>query len=310
MKSISDVFRHEGSYLLFEPDGTWILPKCYIGLEWEFELASIGLSSKHRKTYITIKEDGSLRDNGREYCFNQALFGKDLTDAIAVIMAAVSVSDPQYNVTNYRTGFHIHLDVRDLSLEEVHTLLMAYAVLEPAIFNLVGEERKRSNFCVPWFRCEEQLRGLRIISQAGQEKAETETAQLIRTVSRLERYSALNCNALAKFGSLEFRHFPNDREELVKGTQTRYIQLCMALKKVGQSGLTPIDIVNIANSEPPNRLITSLLGTDHRIPPLSMSEDEAEEALVIARELLPRDDMFDFVPLNDYYGDFPGWRNA
>lgn len=226
----AQVFNHYQKTLELKPAPELPLPKCSTGLEWEFEMGPIlrqALGARDNK-YLAVHEDGSLRDNGVEVVtVGDGLWGVDLLAAIDYLnkkIAEVSIvrAPP---VCNYRTAFHVHIDVRDMEAAQIHNMLLLYALVEIPIFNFVGNDRYNSNFCVPWGRAESQFNVLKSL----RDDMSTGEADKLRT---LQRYSALNCQAIAKYGTVEFRHMQNDISEL-KTKQIEFIKIAQKLKKQG-----------------------------------------------------------------------------
>lgn len=227
---VASIYGHIPSKRKLKESAEWPLPRCNIGLEWEFELATnlmIYIQGLRNNNYVTLKEDGSLRDRGIEVVtVGDGLFGEDLSDAIALVAEAVRTATP---ICNYRTGFHVHIDIRDMEEKELHNMLLLYCLLEKPIFNFVGRDRWKSNFCVPWFRSDNHFVNLREL-----ESFNAKTAPAIASKLRsLSRYSALNCQSIAKFGTLEFRHLENDNKEILT-KQKDFIKIVMLLKKLAQ----------------------------------------------------------------------------
>lgn len=216
----------------------WADPACSIGLEWELERASALYAiladqiQKGENPYFQLKQDGSLRDNGLEIVTSgDGLFGEDLLDAIHLLDNTIKAMTKDRRPTcNYRTAFHVHLDVRDLETEEVHNLLLLYCLLERPIFNFVGKDRDQSNFCVPWFRSDSYFQVIKGLSLHSLREPSSTT---INSIAKLQRYSALNCQSLSKFGTLEFRHMENDLSEIT-GKQVALINLTMRLKNLAR----------------------------------------------------------------------------
>lgn len=229
---VASLFGHNDSTLKFSPSDFWPLPKCKIGLEWEWEnggklhsYLSIGKGAP----YLSAHEDGSLRDRGCEVVtVGEGLFGQDLSGAFVAMHALYEQTKAagQAPVCTYRCGFHAHLDIRDLDHTELHNLLVLYCVLEKPIFDFVGKDRWKSNFCVPWFRSDSQfpvLKGIEGIADNSKAVADN--------IRRLARYSALNCQAIAKLGSVEFRHMENSPNEIAT-KQIDFVKLIMHLKRL------------------------------------------------------------------------------
>lgn len=220
-KSVSEIFEKPLFFSSMQPDNSWPLPKQAIGLEFEFEGALPGSwpgQGSPLWNFFLYKEDGSLRDHGLELVFHNPLFGKDIIDALTTIREAST----RWTV-NHRTGLHVHLDVRDMEQEELFRLFQLYALFERMLFKFVGDSRAASNFCVPWFRCTEQFRTMGVLTRdLGKVNSVKES------FNNLTRYVALNVAALAKFGSIEFRHMQNTHDY---GRINTWIKFIMCLKK-------------------------------------------------------------------------------
>lgn len=230
---LASVFGHNDTSRFLEPLNEFPLPKCKIGLEWEWENGTelrqkvAGLA---RNGYLSIHDDGSLRDQGVEIVtVGDGLYGRDLMEAIKIMAWTARECRILTPVCNYRTGFHVHLDIRDLEETELHNILILYCLLEKPIFNFVGKDRWRSNFCVPWFRSDAQFTMLKQIELAGQFSREVVNS-IGNRIKTLQRYSALNCQAIAKLGTLEFRHMENHIDE-IETKQVEFIKIIMKLKK-------------------------------------------------------------------------------
>jgi hypothetical protein len=183
-----------------EDSQTWLAPKLNLGLEIEIENPAKTVPNFDvLHPWWERQEDGSLRNNGFELVLGNPLFGKDLTEA--VLAAERFVRGNEKLETNYRTGFHVHVDCRNMELAELERFFIIYALYERAIFEIAGQHRRNSNFCSPWGRISDHLESVFSIFDAD---ASAETISL--TLRNVDRYSALNCNALHKYGSLEFRH--------------------------------------------------------------------------------------------------------
>ena len=230
-------FGHHNKVRKLAPDKQWPLPKCAIGLEWEFEngIYLREVMARDKSGYFQIHDDGSLRDQGVEIVTSgDGLWGEDLTLAFSLMEKAIMDTTKQYGaggtpVCNYRTGFHVHLDVRDLEEKELHNLLMLYCVLERPIFNFVGKDRYNSNFCVPWLRSDAQFDVLKDIELID----EKTVGRIGVKIKQLQRYSALNCQSIYKFGTLEFRHMENALEDIGdQRAQKAFVRLIMHLKRL------------------------------------------------------------------------------
>jgi hypothetical protein len=300
---IAEKFGHKNSERQFLPDNAWVLPSCRIGLEWEFEQATglFKVINAARTGLLEMKNDGSLRDNGIEVTTTgDGLFGKDLLAAISTMAELCAIGGP---VCNYRTAFHVHVDVRDMEAEELHNMLLLYALVEEPVFRFAGWHRYSSNFCVPWGRADNFLE----ILQGLQEPAKLSLSRM----RALQRYSALNVQALSKFGTVEFRHMENVVGEITT-KQVAFINLAMSLKAAGtylyrEKGLTGAALYEWAKEATGAQLMATVRY------PLPTEKWNYPDALMLASQMVyfkPTSKLNEFNDLifKAFYGRHPNWR--
>lgn len=178
-----------------------------IGIEIEAENAGTTFHNKfaHNEeagAYWQLKPDHSLRNNGIEFC-SRILFGVDIPRALNSIHPYLETL-----TLNWRTGIHIHTDIRDRTVNDLIRIFELYSILEPIIFAWEGNQRDLNNFCVPWRSCNTPLM---VFSEAVNKIREGEMSRdyqrhYLNNLQGIGKYSALNIIPLTSFGSLEFRH--------------------------------------------------------------------------------------------------------
>lgn len=209
----------------FTPDNRFILPTDLVGLEFEYE--GVEDSSLPRHTYadfFTFHEEQSLKDRGAEFVFTTPLLGADIYNATHWLVNYAI--EKQWKCTK-RTGIHVHLDVRDLEVPQLAGLTILYAALEPILYRWVGDGREASHFCLPLYYADDSLyRTCSIIKSALLDNENGGLNTLIQA-ENYHRYAGFNLNALAKFGSIEFRHLQttNDLSRIID-----WINMLMAIK--------------------------------------------------------------------------------
>ena len=211
--------------LTYLKDNTFILPSTFIGLEIEvegYDCCTIEVA----QDYFNIIEDGSLRNGGKELVFQVPLMGKDLYQALDSLQYILNEDRCIYND---RTSVHIHLDIRDLNMEELFKLLFLYIYMEKAIYLYTNKRgissREHNNYCVPWWKTEGFKKDLYDLYNL-MHKDDTYGSRII--LSRFSKYSGLNINPITSFGSIEFRHHygTHNKERLIE-----WINIIMSLKK-------------------------------------------------------------------------------
>lgn len=207
------------------PDGSWVLPNHFVGVEFEIENTR---RFSFRSSYYDPKEDGSLR-GGREYVFSRPLSGTSLTAAINEFYNHLGLYEgADRPVTSYRTGLHVHLNFsRGGEVDNIHQLramVAAYYLVEGLMYKHAGVDRKWCGYCWSFSDAD----GL-LYDVLDQEKNESEVAHC---VSRASRYYGLNIRSLAQHGTLEFRHMEMTMD---RNRTIRWINSIMALRKYAES---------------------------------------------------------------------------
>lgn len=165
------------------------------GIEYEIE-AIEGYGDIGQEGIFTIETDHSLRNNGREFKTIPMSFQKHL-EAFKSLHRRLLLNN---NPFSERTSIHVHVNVRELEINQVRQLILCYALLEPLFFEFVGETRKNSIFCVP----------LNYTYLPNLYKGTTQTMH-----EKWHKYTAFNILPLNGFGTVEFRHMygTNDFEK-------------------------------------------------------------------------------------------------
>lgn len=225
MGRISEIFGHKPDGKTFERDDFWPLPTCRIGIEQELEgfndtqasLASRGLSA-----FWSTHRDDSLRNGGLEFV-TDPVFGADLSMAIDSFRSYLLDTLKAKPTATKRCGFHVHIDARDMSLEELITMLGIYTIFEKPLFRIAGEGRSENIFCVPFYKAQTlQYEVSRSLTN------DASFRQVASLYNEAYRYAAVNFGALEKFGTLEFRH---KKATLDPQEMREWIALIMCLKR-------------------------------------------------------------------------------
>jgi len=162
------------------------------------------------------KSDGSLRGAGLEYV-SYAMRGKR---AAAALSALYQHLDSIKATPSVRTSVHVHINMQDQTIEQLRSLVMTYIIFERVLYDFVGNNREKNNFCVPLYSYPPTYDLLRHIGPQGK-------------VSNLStfwaKYTGLNLKPLTTgFGTVEFRHFSGSRD--INKVIT-WINILLSLKK-------------------------------------------------------------------------------
>lgn len=223
MAKISEITGHAPAVrpsFLYEEDNKLPMPGLHIGLELELEEIPVAAVEGELK-YWKIVKDGSLRDAselfvGKEFIFNQPLYGKDISAALDELDNLWDTHGKPKATLNCST--HVHIDVRDLDTDDIIKICMIHLILEDVLFRYEGTGRDYSNFCVPWRDMP--------ISNKSKIKDLDNPGKFLRTAESWSKYSSLNISAIRRQGSIEFRHMHGlvKKEEIL-----RWIKILMSV---------------------------------------------------------------------------------
>lgn len=238
------------------------LPKCKIGMEYEWEEVSkfSVAESSELLHYFTTHNDGSLRGAAMEYVFRKPFTGSLIINAIDAMDRAAKKF--QFK-GSYRTSLHVHLDMQDTVFPEtVERLGAVYCLVEPALYDFVGAERDECNYCVPWYvhpqHIEVYFKALGVLDAFPD--APSRVARTLKE-SKQYKYAGLNFFSLGDFGTVEFRHAPVD---MPKQKIILWVNLLQRLKKWSvESTLTPREIIEEASKKGPVQFQQEVFGKDY-----------------------------------------------
>lgn len=150
-----------------------------------------------------IIEDGSLRNEGREFVFERPMFGTDVVECLMNLPDAFNALGISPTISN-RCSVHVHIDVRDLQYEQLLTFVATYLLCEPYFFAVGGEERKDNIYSRPLAGSEDYLNRL---GRAFKMRDDESMSWVFRNnINNHVKYSAFNVAPIQSQGSIEFRH--------------------------------------------------------------------------------------------------------
>lgn len=144
--------------------------------------------------------DGSLRDNGREFVFAGAKTLVESRKAFTELHNAFNRVNLRPKATNL-TSTHIHIDIRDLTVQQFLNLVAIIMMVEEDLANASGEDRKTNYFALSTCESDHRLRDLIEV------KDDEGLRAFVRNQVRKDvRYSGINFNSIHQHGSLELRY--------------------------------------------------------------------------------------------------------
>lgn len=194
----------------------------HFGSTWSQEMCSNGLWN--------VTKDGSLRNHGLEFIMSagdgQPLKGGDITRAMFRFKKVFLLYEEAGNeppICSPRTSVHIHIDVRDLEVQQLKKLFLLYAVFEETFFKWSDLSRYESNYCRSLEYNQDITERLSAILSMPDDSADHLTHYLVGG----NKYDAMNYLSIKQRGSVEFRlmHGTTDIRLIL-----RWINLLLCLK--------------------------------------------------------------------------------
>lgn len=146
------------------------------------------------------EQDGSLRGHYPDTCCEYIL-AKPLK--IGAIEAALNTLKDDLKAAggvlefSHRCSVHVHVNVQQMQYQQLLAMIYAYYLLEEPFMTYCGKARKGNNFCLRLSDAEGVLNTLTRMF---------EHPDFLHAMGHdINRYAALNFEALQKYGSLEFR---------------------------------------------------------------------------------------------------------
>lgn len=202
-----------------------------VGIEIEIENIKSGGGQVSAYPVWTVKPDGSLRNNGVEFV-TTPIRGDRIWYALNWFFAHI---DKGYSFSP-RTSIHVHMNVLNLTGPQIGLLTALYLTFERLLYNFVGGDRDKNNFCVPFGEtCSITFILERMLHEG----------PFIENYDRW-RYLGLNFDALRKFGTLEFRHLggTDDKDKIVRWIQMLLRLKAYVIKNNVETGLKTIQNLN------------------------------------------------------------------
>lgn len=199
-----------------------------MGIEIEVEGAQSNGKPYPTMPFWATHADGSLRNHGQEWV-SYATTPENLSNLTLGVLQLFKkhMKDPSFS---WRTSIHIHVNVQDMTEEQILNMVVLYLIFENSLFQYADIKRKHSIFCVPLLECQESL--VNLLSAWRKVSKSDSKVNWGHLMQFCEKYSAMGIFRILSYGTLEFRHLPGtwDAEKIVG-----WICLLAALQKASIS---------------------------------------------------------------------------
>jgi hypothetical protein len=155
-----------------------------IGIEVEVENAAL---RKEVNRAWSLTTDGSLRNSGIE-CVSKPIEARYAPVMLIHLFEECLNKDACFGP---RTSIHIHLNVQDLTREQVMDLIFMYAIYERLFYRFAGRGRQKNVYCVPLFDCDHLVN----LVDYGPTRSDA-----------WSKYTGFNTLPIREYGTVEFRH--------------------------------------------------------------------------------------------------------
>lgn len=229
----------------------------YVGMELEYENSDfyVAVDAATEMSRWRVEEDHSLRNGGVEF-ISKPMLPRYVPAALEQVKVAMDASGAK---ATKRCGVHVHLNVSDLTFEDMWKLTVYYTLIEPFIFKEFADGRETSHFCTPMWantNLQQQMyadatslyRGISPLSTTQQKlhaslpvHMRSKNARVPLKLLGNAKYSALNFTPLSTFGTLEFRQHP---ATVSMAKIQRWVDFLVLLREEALRFDTPASLVN------------------------------------------------------------------
>lgn len=164
-------------------------PDLVVGVELEIENFPLEIDGPLYN--LSIAEDGSLRNRGREL-ITYPIATKHLEHLLKQVVKGCRLGARNYSD---RCSTHVHANVQNLTLQQLKAIALIYQVSERLLFQFVGNERENNIFCVPWYQADVTRHMMSAID-----------GNALSVSRNWYKYTALNFQPVGQKGTIEFRH--------------------------------------------------------------------------------------------------------
>ncbi len=181
----------------------------------------------------SLHRDPSLRGNSMEYVLNGPTSRVGANHKLEVLYKTFYEEPNNIDPSN-RCGVHIHLNVRNYTIEEIFNFIILYLIFETVLTRWCGPEREGNLFCLRATDAEWLLWELIKSRKAG-----FFTQSLLNQQN--SKYAAINLSTIVKYGSLEFRQLGTPKRV---DTIKLWLKFLLAIKDYAATEKDPIAFVS------------------------------------------------------------------
>lgn len=170
------------------------------GIEIEIEGSDLerNLNDMNTTDWI-VESDGSLR-NGYEFKSRRPV---DYQSALSALQQYDKFLSSARCSATARTSVHIHVNVQDLTDDQLKSFIWLSVALEPVIMKFCTELRNHNGYCIPVHKSTNGVSSWRRVVQSLSDRG-----NLRRALEEMPKYAATGGFRMRDLGTIEFRMFP------------------------------------------------------------------------------------------------------
>lgn len=248
-----------------------------VGVEIEIENAPSS-SCSNLQSWNRVSE-GSIQ--GFELVLNRPHAGDDLFCALNELHG-LTLSEGNFTP---RTSVHVHIDVRDLTVDQFMNFITLSMMFEPVLYKYVAPHRTHNHFCWQLGECQGIID--KLVSLASNNRRSTRNfSDYFRMAFSVggTKYAGINLSAVPRYGSLEFRmhegtaHVPS---------LIRWINILLSIKAYAKDPeRTPINILEVKQDEGIGSIFETVLGGYQGVLSYDGVEDDILKGIRVAQDFV------------------------
>ncbi|HEY9816796.1 MAG TPA: amidoligase family protein, partial [Candidatus Obscuribacterales bacterium] len=208
-----------------------------LGIEVELENVrdpERGFEQIEGKQFWAMVHDGSLRNNGVEYLTNPPFKYDELPEVLQQLETIVNAV-PDSRAT-CRTGLHVHVNVSDMTVEQVRNMILLSVLYEPGLIWHCGEDRASNIYSLA------SSQGDFILGHINQMMHGDSNRFGHHVIGCRElKYSSLNIGAIAGKGTLEYRMHRGTKSSQDIG---KWVDILVGIRRIACEAESPDHIIN------------------------------------------------------------------
>lgn len=231
----------------FKPPVKLVDTEQVFGIEVEIENVTKPIPSSLNNVGWGWTEDGSLRNAGQEF-ISLPMRGDS---AVYSTIKLYEFLNKIGATCSPRTSVHMHVDMQSASIEQLWNTILLYMVFERVLYDFVGNDRDKNNFCIPLY-CYPYTFDFITVFAASPAQA---------THSWL-KYTGLNLKPLGTnpsklgYGTIEFRHFSGSKDY---NKVLTWVNIILSLVRTAKTNKF-VDLYRTINSSSPQYLTNVVFG--------------------------------------------------